>query len=91
MHMITIPIGLDEELVKKVDMLVIKGIYKNRTEALRDQIRKGIEKIQIIDLNPFEDDNYNAILKSLINLEEPPNLIQSRKSVLDLISECRER
>lgn len=38
--MITIPLGLDEETVSKIDALVKKGVYKNRSEALRDQILK---------------------------------------------------
>ncbi|MHA1728968.1 MAG: ribbon-helix-helix domain-containing protein [Promethearchaeota archaeon] len=31
---------LDEDIIKKIDILVKQGKYKNRTDALRDQITK---------------------------------------------------
>ena len=43
--MITIPIDLDEETLGKVDALVKKGLYINRTEALGDDIKKGFDII----------------------------------------------
>ena len=89
--MITIPIGLDEETIAKVDALVKKGLYKNRTEALRDQIKKGIEKIELIEDDLPQPDLYQKLLKNLLSLEHPPNLLPTDKTVAELVSEGRER
>lgn len=38
-----IVLGLTDQQQEKLDKLVAKGIYQNRTEAIRDAIRKLIE------------------------------------------------
>jgi Arc/MetJ-type ribon-helix-helix transcriptional regulator len=40
MVMQTIQIRLTPRQIKKIDMLVNKGIYPNRSEAVRDSVRK---------------------------------------------------
>ena len=39
-----IQIRLTRELVEKVDELVENGVYPNRSEAIRDAVRKLIKK-----------------------------------------------
>ncbi len=89
--MITIPIGLDEEIVKKIDALVARGVYKNRTEALREQIVKGIAKLSILSDETIETEKHRIVLKKLLSLPQPPNLLRTERSVADLVSEGRER
>ena len=53
--MTSIPIRLNDEIIKKIDILIAKGRYKNRTEALRDQIIKGLDKISLVEDSVIED------------------------------------
>ena len=87
----TIPIRLDDEIIKKIDILVKNGKYKNRTDALRDQIIKGLEKISIFDSDSLSYKKYDEILKKMLSLKKPPNLLRTEKSVVDMIAEGRER
>lgn len=91
--MATIPISLDDEIIKKIDFLIKKGIYKNRSEALRDQIVKGLEKFKLFSNSDDEDKSkdYHNVLDYLINLKSPPDILKTKKSVTELVSEGRER
>lgn len=90
--MITIPIGLDEETVAKIDALVTKGIYKNRTEALREQIVKGIAKFELIFDNFADSEEYCSVLQEMLTKWSiPPNLLPSKQTIEELVSEGRER
>ncbi len=40
-----IPVRLDEELARFIEELVELGVYGSRSEALRDLIRAGVERI----------------------------------------------
>jgi Arc/MetJ-type ribon-helix-helix transcriptional regulator len=40
MVMQTIQIRLTPKQIKRIDNLVVKGIYPNRSEAVRDSVRK---------------------------------------------------
>ena len=48
--MIAIPVGLDEETIAKLDAFAQKGLYKNRTEAIRAQIMNGLDKRSVLEL-----------------------------------------
>ena len=43
MPMQTMQIRLTDKQIKRVDTLVKKGIYPNRSEAVRDAVRKLVE------------------------------------------------
>lgn len=43
-----VPLRLEEEVLKAVDMLVKLGVYKSRNEALRSLVKKGLENTQEI-------------------------------------------
>ena len=42
-----IPVRLDDEVLKFIEELVRLGIYSSRSEALRDVIKIGIEKMGV--------------------------------------------
>lgn len=42
-----VQVRIPRELVKKVDELVKRGIYPNRSEAIRDAIRRFLNSRQI--------------------------------------------
>ena len=91
--MAIIPISLDEEIIKKIDLLIKKGIYKNRSEALRDQIVKGLTKFQSVGIinNNLKSDEYNQVLDYLLKLKSPPDILKTEKSITELVSEGRDR
>jgi len=43
MVMETVQIRLTEKQIRNIDVLVKKGIYPNRSEAVRDAVRKLVE------------------------------------------------
>lgn len=86
-----IPVSLDDELIEKIDLLVKRGIYKNRSEALRDQITKNLSKISIMDKDQEQDKLYQELLDKLLKLPNPPQLLNTKKSITELVSEGRER
>ncbi|OLS21823.1 MAG: putative nickel-responsive regulator [Candidatus Heimdallarchaeota archaeon LC_3] len=88
--MAIIPINLDEGIVEKIDLLVKQGLYKNRSEALRDQIVKGIENLSLISEPDKESDVYQKLLKELIN-SDPIPLLDGDKTINEMVSEGRER
>lgn len=88
--MATIPINLDNETVKRLDTLVLQGIYKNRTEAIRDQIEKGLAQLETV-IFPKKSSKYESIMRRLLDESTPPNIITTTKSAVELVSEGRER
>lgn len=86
-----IPISLDDEIIAKIDFLVKKGYYKNRSEALRDQIVKNLSKISIIDDDQHDEEVYQELLDKLLKLPNPPQILNTKKSITELVSEGRER
>ncbi len=89
--MAIIPVNLDDETIKKIDFLVKKGVYKNRSEALLDQIKKGIESISLIPDLETDSELFQKLLKVLLNLPEPPQFLDGKKSLTELVSEGRKR
>ncbi len=43
MVMETVQIRLTEKQIRNIDVLVKKGVYPNRSEAVRDAVRKLVE------------------------------------------------
>ena len=84
-----IPINLDKETINKLDILVKQGIYKNRTEAIRDQIQKGLAQIETVSF-PMKTPKYDKLLRKMLN-ESPPDIFSSEKSAVDIVAEGRER
>ncbi len=89
--MITIPVGLDEETVAKLDALVKKGLFKNRTEAIRAQIMNGLDKRSIVEIKETSEIIKEKIFQKLLQSSKPINLLPTKKSVTELVSEGRER
>ena len=88
--MATIPIKLDEKIVKRLDILVRNGLYKTRTEAIRDQIVKGLIRLESVFV-PKIKPKHDKILRKLIQLDQPLNIITSTKTAVELVAEGRER
>jgi Arc/MetJ-type ribon-helix-helix transcriptional regulator len=39
----TIPVRIDSDMLETLDLLVELGFYKNRSEAIRELMKKGLE------------------------------------------------
>ena len=78
-------------MVEKIDALVRKGRYKNRTELIREQIMRGIEKISLVDEEPALNEKLQPILDKLLLLEKPPDILRTKTSIADIVSKERER
>lgn len=86
-----IPLQLDDEIIEKIDLLVQQGKYKNRSEALRDQIVKNLEKISLIDNPDKNSKEYQKALSKLLKRKAPPQFLNTEKTLTQLVSEGRER
>jgi Arc/MetJ-type ribon-helix-helix transcriptional regulator len=42
----TVPVRVEDETIQALDLLVKLGFYKNRSEAMRDVMKKGLEAWQ---------------------------------------------
>ncbi|MHA1439950.1 MAG: ribbon-helix-helix domain-containing protein [Promethearchaeota archaeon] len=91
--MATIPINIDDVNLKKIDYLVKKGHFKNRSQAIRSLLFERLNKI----LLPFErecsenNENIAFAIKKLMNLKNPKVIIKSDKTASILIDQERER
>jgi len=81
----TVPLRLEERDLRQVDLLVSLGMYKSRSEALRELIRLGVKSLKDI----FEVGE--AVMK-LEELEKKEGDIPIKlKGVLKELLEERER
>jgi len=81
MVMDTLQIRMNKEMLKRVDSLVKTGIYSNRSEVIRDSVRrfvweKEVGTIKNNDRNSIEEirNIRNKLSKEAINLNEINNL-----------------
>lgn len=88
--MITITIGLDEETVERVDQLVRRGLYRTRSEAMRDQIVKGLERISLLEDREESLKKVDRLASALVALKKAPTILPSEKSAVNIISEERD-
>ncbi len=89
----TIPLRIDDVDLKKIDNLIKKGRYKNRSQAIKKLL---LDKLQQETL-PFEwqkdsdEESRIKIVSKLISMENFSFSSNSTKSSEDLIGEERER
>jgi metal-responsive CopG/Arc/MetJ family transcriptional regulator len=88
-----IPIKLEPEDIRKLDMLVRLGVFKNRSEAIRWALREGLEKkigvIPLLDLSGI-----SQVVKLM--LQQASNgvkviRITSKRTAAEIVSEGRQR
>jgi len=88
-----IPIKVDQEDVRKLDMLVRLGVFKNRSEAIRWALREGLEKK--IGVTPLLDlSDIGSVVKLMLQLaSKGVNVIRitSERTAAEIVSEGRQR
>jgi len=91
--MATIPLHIDETDLKKIDYLVKKGQYKNRSQAIKSLLLEQLNRLLI----PFEfqesesDSKVDDVVQKLLKLPEREVAITFEKRLSELISEERDR
>jgi Arc/MetJ-type ribon-helix-helix transcriptional regulator len=91
--MSTIPIKLKEVDLEKIDYLIKRGKYKNRSQAIMKILQEKLDQ----ELLPFEFDSQEAeeqrkmVLKKMLAIEDFKVEFLTPKSAVELISEERER
>lgn len=90
--MATIPLTIDEADLKKIDFLIKKGIFKNRSQAIRVLLADRLINIII----PFENEEntdaiVNNVVKRMLSVSNQSLIIKSDKSAVELVQEERER
>ena len=63
MAMETMQIRMNQGLTQRLDKLVKTGIYQNRSEAIRDAVRRLVLK-EMVDIAPNKEDSVKQIRKA---------------------------
>jgi Arc/MetJ-type ribon-helix-helix transcriptional regulator len=85
--MAVVPVRLSEDDVRKLNVLMKRGIYKSRNEAIRALVEDGLQ------VKLGEDDDVTQIVDRLLALrkkEEIPIWFKSRKTAAEMVAEGRK-
>ena len=83
---------LPDDIVQQLDILVERGIYQSRNEALRSLISKGVKKEFATMF--LHDQTQQDRINSIVNQFKEMNIVldlESEKTAVQLVSEERER
>jgi len=89
----TIPLKLDDADLRKIDYLVKKGQYKNRSHAIRNLLIEQLNSILIpLEWQEEESDkNIDEVVRKLLNLPKQNIVIKSDEPISKIVQEERER
>ncbi|MHA1734704.1 MAG: ribbon-helix-helix domain-containing protein [Promethearchaeota archaeon] len=91
--MATIPVRIRSEDLRKIDFLVKKGRYKNRSHAIRSLLLETLDR----EFNPslFEDEDATsrraAVVKKFVNAPDVRFVMKARPSLSEMVGQERER
>lgn len=87
-----VPVKLKPELVKKLDLLVKIGKYKNRSDAIRKILTERIEREGLItDRDKEREQRIKHVVHLMKSKKGPVFELVSDKTASELIREGRER
>lgn len=90
--MISVSVDLDEYIIQKIDLLVRKGLYQSRSEAVRTLVTKGVERVALLEEDHASREKVQRLLDLVIQNEEGSlDILRTEKTAVDLVSEGRER
>jgi len=72
MVMDTLQIRMNQELLKRVDDLVKTGVYSNRSDVIRDAVRRFVWKDEVGSISNEGQDSVEQIRKVRGKLSEGP-------------------
>jgi len=84
MESITLPLRLPKKLIEEIDNMVKAGIYENRSEAIRDAIRKLIEFRKLM-IEPYK--YYRLLTEEQISpsKKDPDEVIEEIRKIREEI------
>ena len=85
--MAIVPVRLSEDDVRKLNLLMRRGIYRSRNEAIRALVAEGLE------LKLGDDDDVTPLVNKLLGLRRGGKLLvwfKTRKSAAEIVAEGRE-
>lgn len=83
-----VPVRLDDEDLKKIDLLVKRQAYRSRNEAIRKMVKSRL--IEALS----EDEDVNSLVESLLGMKKrgrEPVTLRLRKTAVELVSQERDR
>jgi len=88
-----IPVKVDQENLRKLDMLVRPGVFKNRSAAIRCALKEGLEKkmesVPTLDLSGI-----GSVVELMLRLTSKGVDvigITSERTAVEVVSEGRQR
>ena len=85
--MTVVPVRLGDEEVGKLNLLLKRGVYRSRNDAIRAILAEGLEE------RLAEDEDVTPIVNKLLSLSRKgrkPISFRSRRSVVEIVAEGRE-
>ena len=85
--MAVVPLRLSEDEVRKLNMLLDRGVYRSRNDAIRALVDEGLQ------LRLGEDEDVSQIVDRLLSLRKKrkmPIWFKSRKTAAEIVAEGRE-
>ncbi len=83
-----VPVRLDDEDLKRIDLLVKREAYRSRSEAIRQMIKAKLAEAMA------EDEDVTDLVASLLRMRRrgrQPVTLRLRKSAVELVAQGRDR
>jgi Arc/MetJ-type ribon-helix-helix transcriptional regulator len=83
-----VPVRIDDEDLKKIDVLVKREAYRSRNEAIRQIIKAKLAESLV------EDEDVTALVETLLKMKRKgrePVTLRFTKSAAEIVSEGRDR
>ena len=81
-----VPVRIDDDQLKRIDLLVKRGVYKTRNQAIREMLKtRLLEELS-------EDEDVEDIVRVLIETKKKghePLVLQFEKSAVETVAEGR--
>jgi Arc/MetJ-type ribon-helix-helix transcriptional regulator len=85
--MAVVPVRLSQDEVKKLNVLMRRGVYGSRNEAIRALVEEGLQ------VKLGEDDDVTDIVHRLLSLRKKgqmPIIFKSGKTAAEIVAEGRQ-
>ncbi len=83
-----VPVRLDDEDLKRIDLLVKREAYRSRNEAIRQMIKAKLAEAMA------EDEDVTDLVASLLRMKRrgrQPVTLRLRKKAVELVAQGRDR
>jgi len=83
-----VPVRLDDEMLKRIDLLVQQKHYKSRNEAIRQMLKSKLSE------ELTEDEDVHELVESLLRIKKKgkdPLVLKLQKTAVETVAEGRGR